>query len=301
MSEQSNFQSAVTNNSKMMIIVNPLSNVGKNKDSLQLIKDELKASAIEHEIFFSEYAGHSIELAKKAVKEKYSCVVAVGGDGTVNEVGQNLIDTNIAMGIIPSGSGNGLARHLGIPMNLKKSLQILISGKFRNIDTASLNGKVFLSTAGIGFDAHVGWKFAEFGKRGLLSYMHISALEFFNYKPRSYILEIDGKIIKSKAFLISFANSGQFGNNAWIAPDAKIDDGYLNVCILDKFPITDLAELIYRLFTKNLSGSKYYHIHKAKEIKVKKGHNMVHLDGEPKLETTELQIKVKPASMKVIC
>lgn len=253
------------------------------------------------EIAYTKYPKHATEIAKKAAEENYYCVVAVGGDGSVNEVGQALIKSETAMGIIPCGSGNGLALHLNISLKAKKAIEQLKNGCERKIDTVSINGKSFLSIAGIGFDAHIGWKFAEFGKRGFLSYAKLSAREFFRYKAKEYLLEIDGKEIISNAFLISFTKSGQFGNNIWIDPKAELDDGFVSVCVLEKFPFTSSLDILYRSFTKKLQKSKYFKIIKAKKIVVKKGYSELHLDGEPENSEEELHIKVHPKSLKLLC
>lgn len=258
-------------------------------------------SGFDFEIVYTQYPKHATEIAEKAVKEKYYCVVAVGGDGSVNEVGTALIGSETALGITPCGSGNGLALHLNIPLNIKNAIAQLKNGCERKIDTVSINDKTFLSIAGIGFDAHIGWKFAQFGRRGLISYAQISAKEFFRYKPKKYLLEIDGKEMESNAFLISFTKSGQYGNNFWIDPKAKLDDGFVSICILEKFPFTSTLEILYRSFTKSLEKSKYFKIIKAREIKVKKGFSLLHLDGEPDSSEEELHIKVHPKSLKLIC
>jgi diacylglycerol kinase family enzyme len=151
----------------------------------------------------------------------------------------------------------------------------------------------------LGFDAHVGWKFADFGRRGFFSYMQITTHEFFNYKPKKYKLLIDGQELETNAFLINFANAGQYGNNAWIAPSASISDGMLNVCILEQFPAHQTPDIIFKLFSKQIEKSKYYKVIRAKEIKVFNPHQY-HMDGEPKTIDHELVIKVVPSSLKVI-
>lgn len=282
-----------------LFIVNPISGKGNKNEVVQAIQKGMRGT--EFEIAYTEYPKHAIEIAKKAVEEKYYCVVAVGGDGSVNEVGQSLIGSKTMLGIVPCGSGNGLALHLKISLNAKKAIEQLKNACERKIDTVSINGKSFLSIAGIGFDAHIGWKFAEFGKRGFLSYAKLSAREFFQYQAKEYLLEIDGKEMISNAFLISFTKSGQFGNNVWIDPKAQLDDGHVSICILEKFPYTSTLDILYRSFSKKLEKSKYFRIIKAKEIVVKKGYSLLHLDGEPENSTEELHIKVQPKSLKLLC
>jgi len=203
------------------------------------------------------------------------------------------------LGIIPCGSGNGFARHLKIPLQVKKAIEHLNEFKTRIIDTGIVNGEPFLATAGLGFDAHIGEKFANFGKRGFLSYLQVTASEFINFKSNNYDLIIDGKKINTNAFLINFANSGQYGNNAWIAPTASVSDGKLEVCILEEFPAHNAPDIIFKLFSKQISQSSYYNSSQACEIKVLNARNY-HLDGEPRENKGDLMIKVVPNSLKVI-
>jgi diacylglycerol kinase (ATP) len=163
-------------------------------------------------------------------------IAAVGGDGTVNEVGRALVHSEAVLAIIPVGSGNGLARHLGIPVGLKKGIKALNHAYPIVIDTGKINDKIFLGVAGIGFDAHIAHKFALFGKRGFFSYCQVASREFSLYAPQSYFITIDGKQITKKAFILTFANSSQYGNNFLIAPKARVSDGYLDLVIIDDIP-----------------------------------------------------------------
>lgn len=280
-------------------VVNPNSGIKKKLSVVELLKSEL-SNDIDYGVTFTQQAKHATEIAKEAIKNKAVAVVAIGGDGTVNEVGKALIGTNVALGVIPSGSGNGFARHLKIPLNEKAAIKTINQFKVRKIDTATINKKPFLATAGLGFDAHVGWKFSNFGKRGFLSYLQVTTNEFFNFKPKKYELIVDSKEIKTTAFLINFANVGQYGNNAWISPSASVSDGKLNVCILEKFPPQLAPEIIFKLFNKQIEKSKYYRVIKAEEILVKKP-KKYHIDGEPKKSKKDLLIKIKPSSLNVIC
>jgi len=283
---------------KIQFVINPKSGVKRKLQLVDQLKRELKPE-IQFEIHFTEGPGHATDLAKEAVKQGADAVVAVGGDGSVNEVGKALINTKVALGIIPMGSGNGFARHLKIPLNLEEAIQRIMAFKTKTIDTASIDGQAFLATAGLGFDAQVGWKFANFGRRGFLSYMQVTTQEFFNFKPKTYHLEIDGERIETEAFLVNFANAGQYGNNAWIAPSASLSDGKLNVCILEQFPSHLAPDIIFKLFNKQIEKSKYYKVIQAKEIKVLKA-EQYHMDGEPRRSLKEMTIKVVPRSLKVV-
>lgn len=284
---------------KILFVVNPISGVKGKKTAIELLKAALSPQ-IEYKIVETQRANHATELSKTAITEGYDAVIAVGGDGTVNEVGKALVGSNVALGILPFGSGNGFARHRKIPMAIKDAIQLINRFTTKLVDTATLNDEAFLTTAGLGFDAHVGWKFAENGNRGFLTYSQIAINEFIGYKEEEYHLEIDGKVLTTKAFVVSIANGGQYGNNAWISPDASMEDGKLNVCIIRPFPAHFTPEIVLRLFSKTLSASKYYESFEAEEIKINNP-GKYHMDGEPRTSETDLIIRIVPKSLKVIC
>ena len=286
---------------KILFIVNPVSGTRKNRNLENRIASGLDPARFDHRISFTGEPGHSTQLAKKAVEEKMDIVVAVGGDGTVNEIGQALVDTEVLLGILPAGSGNGLARHLGIPLSVTRALGIINRMKSIKMDTAVLNDKVFLSVAGIGYDAYVAKRFAALKHRGFLPYFRIVSGEYFRYKPRKYRIEIDGKILKRKAFLITFANSGQFGYNTVIDPAARIDDGYIDVCIVRKIPFAILPLYLPLLYTKSFNKTRFIEIIPAKNVVIrrKKG-KTIHFDGDPSSMGKELILNVKPLSLNVI-
>jgi len=241
-----------------------------------------------------------MELAAKAAADQFDIVVAVGGDGSVNETAAGLIGTQTAMAIIPTGSGNGLARHLGIPLNLKKALEVINAGYETVIDSVQLNEHIFVNVAGIGFDAHIGWEFAKFGKRGFSSYLKIISREFPRYKAQDVELIIDGKSSIKKAFLISFANGSQWGNNAYIAPAADCRDGLIDIAILKDFNLLSAISIGYRLFKKTIHKSAALETIKAKEVIVRQPGTIAHIDGEPIETGNELRIKVNPLSLRII-
>lgn len=283
---------------KIHFIINP--NSGRRRP-IPIIHHLEKGmpNTIEWTSRLTQRVGHATELTVEAIHSGADAVVAVGGDGTVNEVGKALIGTSTALGIIPSGSGNGFARHLQIPISDKAAIRRIARFKTLTIDTATINGRAFLATAGLGFDAEVGRRFSEFDRRGLPSYLRASAATFFNFKPREYYLIIDGQEYQSEAFLINFANAGQYGNNAWIAPSASLTDGLLNVCILKKFPRHYAPDIIFRIFNKQIESSKYYEQFLARNITVKNAEQF-HVDGEPLTGEAELKIEIIPHSLSVI-
>lgn len=281
-------------------IVNPISGIGRQKVIEKLIDEELDRSLFDYEIAYTKAAKHATELAIDAANRNVDIVVAVGGDGSVNETGKGLVNSKTAMAIIPTGSGNGLARHLNIPLNLKKAMQVINAGKITTIDTIQMNEETFVNVAGVGFDAHIGWEFAKFGKRGFSSYIKVITREFPKYKAQDFELTIDGKTLTKNAYLISFANGSQWGNNAFIAPTADISDGLMDIAILRDFKFTSAIAIAYRLLKKTLHQSSFLEVIKTKEVIVKQKGIIAHVDGEPIEIGNELRIKVNPLSLKVI-
>jgi len=286
---------------RVLFIVNPISGSGKQKSIERLIGERLDKNRFNVEIVLTDAPGNAIEISRKAAADGVDIVVAVGGDGTVNEIATGLVGTGTALAIVPAGSGNGLARHLKIPMNLKHAIDLIGQGKILKIDTATINDQLFVNVAGVGFDASIAKKFAAAGKRGFSTYFRITASTYKNYEPKQYTLIIDGKVIKRRALLVSFANSSQFGNNTSIDPDASVNDGFIDVCIVGKMP--EWKTLFYAplLFLRKFDQTRYVEIIRAKEVvlKRKKGRN-IHLDGDPKIMGKELSMKINPLSLNVI-
>jgi diacylglycerol kinase (ATP) len=285
---------------KALFIINPISG-GKRKDGVpELIEKYLDADAFEPVIVFSDGIAHARQIAKESVN-KFDVAVAVGGDGTVNEVASAITASNTVLGIIPFGSGNGLSRFLGIPMNAEKAIKSLGSGRIETIDSAKLNGRSFFNMAGMGFDAHISEVFSHGKKRGFFTYIKSAMQEIVKYEPQIYQLEIDGKLYEREAFMLSFANSSQYGNNAHISPTASVQDGLLDVCIIKKFPLWRFFEMGIRMVTKTSDKTSYVEIIRGKKIHVKRiCPGPVHLDGEPQITGTDILVEVVPHSLKVI-
>ena len=286
---------------KIAFIINPFSGTGKKEDIPTLIKQTLDATVYEPEIVFTEYRGHGTELAKSFVDKHFQIVVAVGGDGTVNEIGRSLVHTDTSLGIIPIGSGNGLARHLGIPMNTKKAIKQLNHSEPILMDYGIVNERPFFCTCGTGFDAYVSTEFAKGKKRGVMSYIEKIITGYFTYKSQNYRLLGDGIDLKSKAFVITFANASQWGNNAYIAPQASVQDGKLDISIMSNFPIIALPTLALQLFAKTIDKDLFMTTLRSKEITmVREESGPFHYDGEPYEEGKEIQIKTIPDGLKVM-
>lgn len=286
----------------ILFVINPISG-GKKKDGFEKAALEvLDNREFMAEFVYTKYQRHAYELAAKAVGDGIDAVVAVGGDGTINEVAAALSDTDIPLGIIPEGSGNGLALYLGIPLNEKAALRRLNRFETTRIDTGKVNGSPFFNMAGIGFDASVSDRFAHENTRGAIGYLKAVLMEISSYKTKKYQLEIDGVAYEREAFMISVANSPQYGNNAYIAPQASVTDGVLDVCIIHKFPLYTLPVMIFHLFAKTADQSDYLEILPGKEILIHcESEEAVHVDGEPKEMGKDLHITVNPSGLSVIC
>lgn len=285
---------------KICFIVNPISGVGRHKVVEKLIDQHLNRTLFDYEIVYTKAAKHATELAKQAVSRNFNIVVAVGGDGSVNEVARGLIGSTTAMAIMPAGSGNGFARHMKIPLDLKKAMNIINDAKEASIDTIQLNNETFINVAGVGFDAHIGWEFAKFGKRGFSSYLKVIIREFPKFKVQNYELIINGIPLHRKAFLISFANGSQWGNNAHIAPLADVADGLMDIAILKNFSFWNVISIGYKLFRKTIHLSPHLETIKTKEVLVKQTNTIAHIDGEPIEVGHSISIKVNPLSLRVI-
>ncbi len=286
---------------KILFIINPISGVGRQKLIEKHINKSLDTEKFSFEIAYTQYAKHAIEISKQAIVDLYDVVVAVGGDGTVNEVSQGLIDSSTALAIIPTGSGNGLARFLKIPLAIDKAMQTINNCTIKEIDTIRINDTNFVNMAGVGFDGHISHKFAKHGKRGVFPYFKLVVKEFAKYKSKKYTITIDGEKQKKRAFVISFANSSEYGFDAHIAPDALIDDGWIDVCFIDEFPIQAAPALGLRLFTKKMDRAKYSNIVRAKKITIRRKKSIKgHIDGEPMKFGKKVTIKIKPKSLRVI-
>jgi len=288
---------------KIVFIVNPKAGITpKSKVVIELLAGNIiPSSRFIPEVIFTQRAGHATEIARDAVNKGVDIVVASGGDGTVNEVACAMVNTDIPMGILPAGSGNGLARCLGISMSYALALRTIIRGNSKLMDVATVNDMLYTSIAGIGFDAHVAQKFSETFIRGMISYMQITLNEFSSYKPLTYKLTIDGVSMDKHALMIIFANSDQFGFNTRIAPDAKVDDGLLDICVIKKMPVTQIMNIGYHMMMGTPAKSGYAEYFRGKEITIENITDpLMNIDGEAKIVKSPVSISIKPLALRVI-
>lgn len=291
----------MTDKKKIVFIVNPISGTQGKRNILKWIDERMDRSIYDYSIIKTEYAGHATQIAANAVRENVDVVVAIGGDGTINETARSLVHSNTALGIIPCGSGNGLARHLHIPMDPKAAIDIINQGNQLRIDYGKINNIPFFCTCGVGFDAFVSLKFADSGKRGLLTYLENTLHESLTYKPETYEIENEEGTMKYQAFLIACGNASQYGNNAYITPQASLTDGLMDVTIMEPFTVLDVPSLSFQLFNKTIDQNSRIKTLRAKKIKIHRAHDgVVHFDGDPLMAGKELEIEIIPQGLSVI-
>lgn len=282
-------------------IINPISGVQNKKKLPKLISSLLDKEQWLENIVFTEYPGHATELAKQYARMGFDAVVAVGGDGTLNEVAAGLRDTSTALGIIPLGSGNGFARHLGISTRINRAIETINHSEVICADYGLVNGRPFFSTCGIGFDALVADQFAVAGNRGLKTYLQNIIKDLFQYQPEHYHIVGDGIDMEVDAFLITFANSSQWGYEAYIAPKASIQDGKMDIAILSKFPAIVAPSLALGLFTKTIDKDWYMDSIQAREVTVtRSSEGPMHIDGDPHTMPKELHIQVVEDGLRLL-
>lgn len=286
---------------KVFFIINRFSGTSYQDSIEGRIIDECAALRCGCTIEYTRERGHATELAQQAVAEKFDMVFAVGGDGTVNETAQGLLDSPVAMGILPKGSGNGLARHLGVPMKFSSALKMISSPQTINMDAMFINGKMSVNISGIGFDGHVAGMFGKNGKRGLAGYTKLVLKEFLSYKELDAEVVLDGTPHRASSFIIALANSSQFGNNARVAPLASVCDELIDVCFIKKVPFTHAIGFAAKMFSGQLDKSSLVDIKKGRKISIRFPKAVAfHIDGEPQEPTSQFDVHISPARLKMI-
>lgn len=290
------------NKKKIVFVINPISGTQGKEQILAWVNEKLDREKYDMEVVYTEYAGHAVKIAAQKAAEKAFAVVAIGGDGTINEIARSLVHTDTALGIIPCGSGNGLARHLQIPLDPKKAVDIINGGRLEVIDYGKINGIPFFCTCGVGFDAFVSLKFSQAGKRGPLTYLEQTLLESLKYRPEVYELEMDGNAsARYRAFLIACGNASQYGNNAYITPRATLDDGLLDVTILEPFTVLDVPSLSFQLFNKTIDQNSRIKTFQCKSLRIHRSKpGVVHFDGDPMMAGEDVEVSIVQRELKVI-
>lgn len=286
---------------KILYLINPISGT-QQKQSIEKLAQTLTDSELyDLKVAYTQYAGHATELAAEAVERGVDVVVAVGGDGTVNEVGRALVHTDTAMAIIPCGSGNGLARHLHIPLVPRKAIEIINRQVIHSLDYGTINERPFFCTCGVGFDAFISEKFATAGRRGLVAYIENTLRSGLKYKPQTYTIEDAGGTETLHAFLIACANASQYGNDAFIAPFASMKDGLLDVVVMEPFSTIESPQVALQLFNGTLPENSHVKTFKATELRIRReGEGVAHIDGDPFWTGDLIEVKVHQAGLKVV-
>lgn len=285
----------------ILFLINPKSGVSNKRRVPQMVEQYLDRNRYDIAVCYTQYAGHAYELAKDAVERGIDVVVAVGGDGTVNEVGRALLHTGTAMGVVPCGSGNGFARHLGIPIGVKKAIEFINAAEPVDIDYGKINGHPFFCSCGMGFDAVVSNDFAKGKNRGMLNYIRHSLLDWVRYKPETYVVETGDVKESFEAFVIACGNASQYGNNAYITPFASMRDGLITASILSPFNAFEVPLMATHLFTHTFDESTHVTTLAAPWIRIKREKpGPVHFDGEPCEMEQELLIEMVAGGIKVL-
>ena len=285
----------------ILFILNPIAGIRQKIDIESIIKNKFQSYDGEIVLHATKERGHGIQLAKDGLRDGYKKIVAIGGDGTINEVAQGLIGSDTALGIIPMGSGNGLARHLKIPLSIAGAIDTVQGGTLQRIDTGLINKHVFLCTAGIGFEAHITHLFDAAPGRGLKTYFKIVVKEIRKYGAKSITVSGNGKVHSFSAFTMCFANAAQYGNDLFISPQSKIDDGLLDLCVLKPFGIFKYPHIIHRFVTKGIQRSSKYETMTFSDLEIFNDNDLIaHIDGDPITLKGKVNVRVVPNSLSVI-
>jgi len=280
---------------KIRFIINPKSGTRKQKGIEKYITKHFE----DFEIIHTQKSGDATRISKEAVRENIDAVIVVGGDGTVNECLEGLVNTNTALGVIPCGSGNGFAYHIGMERTAEKAVKQLKDTHIELIDSCTANGAPFVNVSGIGFDAHIANLFLALVERGFVKYMKL-ILNELSYNAKEYTIRYNNIERKVKAYMIAFANASQYGNDAKISPMADFQDGLLDFVILKEFPKWKIPFLFLRIARGKVHLSKYVEIIQCQRMTIKAEDTLIHLDGEPFKSSNPIEVTVLPKSLKIL-
>jgi YegS/Rv2252/BmrU family lipid kinase len=291
---------------KVAIVINPISGTGGRpevaRERIAVAERVARTSGVAADIFLTEYAGHAPALVQSALAAGASLVVSWGGDGTVNEVAAQLAFRDASLGIVPSGSGNGLARELGIPFDAVAAFEVAFEGRDRLIDAGEIDGRMFFNVAGLGLDARVAHEFASNGllRRGFRRYLSIAARELFTFEPDDHTIRADGETLRQRTLLIALANGRQYGNGACIAPRARLDDGRLDVVVIAHRPPASVLLQAPMLFAGRVDLLPGVTMTTAVDVEITSARPAVyHIDGEPFVGGALLKARALPRALRV--
>jgi len=280
---------------KIRFIINPISGTGKQKGIEKFMIKHLE----NFEIIYTQKAGDATRISKEAANDNIDAIIAVGGDGTVNECLNALVNTNTALGVIPCGSGNEFAYHIGMERNIEKAVIQLKNTKIEVIDSCTANGFPFVNVSGIGFDSHIANLFLTLTKRGFVNYVKLVIREL-SYKAKEYTINYNNIERKVKAYIIAFANASQYGNDAKISPMANFQDGLLDFVILKEFPKWKIPFFLLKVATGKAHLSKYVEIIQCQKMTISAENTLLHLDGEPFKASNPIEVTILPKSLKIL-
>lgn len=285
---------------KIRFIVNPKSGIQSKKNIPGLIRQHLDTTKFDFEIVETQHRYHAFEIAQASVQEGFDIVCAVGGDGSVHEVGTALIGTKVLMAVIPAGSGNGLARHLKISMNAKEAIIALNDSVVDVMDTVRVNDRHFLNVGGYGFDALIAKEFDSDQRRGFWGYVKLITKEFFGFKASNFEIDINGEKMKKKLVLCTIANATEYGNGFFISPDSNIADGTIELCLLRPFKFWHVPAMVMVFFKRTHKSSRFIEIIPFQKATITLEKALAHYDGEPFEVQNELNIEVVPKSLHIL-
>ncbi len=289
-------------NGKYLLIYNPASGNKSKHKIIPYICHKLEKMGIEFDVVATRYQGHARELAAEAASARRPAVLACGGDGTVNEIATGLVGTSTALAILPAGSGNGLARHLGIPVDIRSALKVFESKNIISADYGTANGRPFFCTFGVGFDAAVSERCAREKRRGILMYLKNTINEYVKFSPEEYVIEAGGKVITDKAFLVVCCNASQYGNNAFVAPEASVTDGELDITIVHGGDIFSRAIVGVDMITGLIGRNALVEIVRTKSATIiRKNPGAAHLDGDAVVMPDRIEVQCHPGKLRVYC
>lgn len=286
---------------KFIFVLNPTSGTHRNPEKIRaFIENSFQDSEHDYSIRNTEYVGHATEIAKEEAEKASDVIVAIGGDGTVNEVAKGILFTKTALAIVPAGSGNGFARHFKIPLNQEKAIKELIHYKIKKIDTGVINGHHFNGVCGMGYDASVSQKFSEQNSRGLKTYIKVMLKEYFNFKPELYKLTFNNNRIERRCYTLSVANAPEYGNGAIISPDSVVDDGLLEICAMRPLGVFASISVAFHMMNGSLNRCKHIEYFKTDKVIIERSmDNTIHVDGTALQTDLNVSIEVVKQSLNV--
>lgn len=285
---------------KALLIVNPISGTRSKRGIDKFVSDKLSILGIDTEVFRTQKKGDAFKKAREAAQNGVHIVITAGGDGTVNEAANGIAFSETILGILPFGSGNGLARTIGIPLDTYEALKIITNGNVLKIDRGMANDIPFYCTFGIGFDANVSEKFAAMKKRGKISYIRSAIREYLNYRSQPYAISVNDKVITEKALLIAVCNASQYGNNAYIGPKAKLTDGLLDITLVHSDNPLSTMVMVVDLMTGMIDKNRSIDTFQTPEASIARMEDgAVHIDGEPFQMGKKIDIRCESGALNV--